>query len=77
MVQSIAQPRLSRPLIPVGEFFAFAADVLMAMFQRPFQWREFFDQAWFVTRVSLLPICAITDWRSRSRAGRGRLRADR
>ncbi len=26
---------------------------------RSFQWREFFDQSWFVTRVSLLPICAI------------------
>lgn len=30
------------------------------MFQRPFQWREFSDQAWFVARVSLLPACLIT-----------------
>ena len=51
---------LSRPLLPIGDLFAFAVDVFRAMFQRPFQWREFFDQSWFVTRVSLLPICAIT-----------------
>jgi len=58
--QQYALRGVSRPLVPVGEFFAFAADVLMALFKRPFQWREFFDQAWFVTRVSLLPTCAIT-----------------
>nr|WP_210718200.1 ABC transporter permease [Amycolatopsis acididurans] len=29
-------------------------------FRRPFQWREFFDQCWFVIRVSLLPACLIT-----------------
>ena len=51
---------LARPLRPVGELFAFALDVLAGIFERPFQWREFFDQSWFVTRVSLLPICAIT-----------------
>jgi phospholipid/cholesterol/gamma-HCH transport system permease protein len=51
---------LTRPLLPVGDLFAFAVDVFRAMFRRPFQWREFFDQSWFVTRVSLLPICAIT-----------------
>lgn len=51
---------LTRPLVPVGDLFGFALDVFRAMFVRPFQWREFFDQSWFVTRVSLLPICAIT-----------------
>lgn len=51
---------LRRPLTPVGELFAFALEVLWAMFQRPFQWRELSDQAWFVTRVSLLPAMAIT-----------------
>jgi len=51
---------LARPLRPVGELFTFALEVLRGIFQRPFQAREFFDQAWFVTRVSLLPACAIT-----------------
>lgn len=52
--------RLQRPLIPVGALFAFALDAARAVTVRPFQWREFSDQAWFVTRVSLLPACAIT-----------------
>jgi phospholipid/cholesterol/gamma-HCH transport system permease protein len=51
---------LARPLVPVGELFGFAMDVFAAMFRGPFQWREFFDQAWFATRVSLLPTMAIT-----------------
>ena len=58
--QSTAARALARPLVPVGDLFGFALDVFKAMFQRPFQFREFFDQSWFVTRVSLLPICAIT-----------------
>ena len=62
MSQAVAPSRvpLRRPLVPVGRLFAFALEVLRAMFQRPFQWRELSDQAWFVTRVSLLPACAIT-----------------
>lgn len=63
MAQPVAQRApspLSRPLVPIGEFFDFALDVLRALFARPFQVREFFDQAWFVTRVSLLPTMAIT-----------------
>jgi len=51
---------LARPLLPIGELFGFSAAVFLAMFRRPFQWREFFDQAWFATRVSLLPTMAIT-----------------
>lgn len=51
---------LARPLTPVGELFTFAAEVLAALFRRPFAWRELSDQAWFATRVSLLPACAIT-----------------
>ncbi len=60
MTQAVPARGISRPLVPVGELFAFAMDVFAAMFRRPFQWREFSDQAWFVTRVSLLPACAIT-----------------
>jgi phospholipid/cholesterol/gamma-HCH transport system permease protein len=58
--QQAVRSTWSRPLLPVGDLFAFALDVFRAIPRRPFQWREFFDQAWFVTRVSLLPICAIT-----------------
>ncbi|TWH02699.1 phospholipid/cholesterol/gamma-HCH transport system permease protein [Nocardioides sp. J9] len=51
---------LTRPLVPVGELLVFALEVLRGLFRRPFAWRELSDQAWFATRVSLLPACAIT-----------------
>lgn len=60
MAEQTAVRALARPLLPVGDLFAFALDTLRETFRGPFQLREFFDQAWFVTRVSLLPICAIT-----------------
>lgn len=47
-------------LVPAGNLVGFAMRTLRELFRRPFQWREAFDQAWFVTRVSLLPACAIT-----------------
>ena len=55
-----ASTRLARPLVPVGDLFGFALEVLRRLFERPFQWRELSDQAWFVTRVSILPAMAIT-----------------
>lgn len=60
MTQANAPAALTRPLVPIGNLFAFALDVFKAMFARPFAWRELSDQAWFVTRVSLLPAMAIT-----------------
>ncbi len=50
----------ARPLVPVGSLFVFGVVVARSMFRRPFQWREFSDQAWFVARVSLLPTMLIT-----------------
>lgn len=46
---------LSGPMQAVGGLFAMGADALMFTFRRPFQWREFLEQAWFVARVSMLP----------------------
>lgn len=45
----------SRPAVALGAFFALAWEVLALMPRRPFAAREFFLQAWFVARVSLLP----------------------
>ncbi len=42
-------------LIQTGQLFALSLDILRAIFQRPFQLREFIEQAWFVTKVSALP----------------------
>jgi phospholipid/cholesterol/gamma-HCH transport system permease protein len=45
----------SKPMQAVGGFFAMAADAFVFLFRRPFQWREFLEQSWFVARVSLFP----------------------
>ncbi len=44
-----------KPASAVGGFFAMALDVLVLIPRKPFAWREFVDQSWFVARVSLLP----------------------
>jgi phospholipid/cholesterol/gamma-HCH transport system permease protein len=43
------------PVRTVGDFFAMSLDIFVAMFRRPFAGREFFEQTWFVARVSLVP----------------------
>lgn len=39
----------------VGSFYATALDTLRGLFRRPFQFREFVEQAWFVASVSIVP----------------------
>lgn len=46
---------LEVPLRAVGGFFSMSGETLRAVFSRPFQRREFVDQAWFVARVSMVP----------------------
>lgn len=46
---------VARPAVALGSFFALAWDILLVVPRRPFALREFFIQAWFVARVSLLP----------------------
>jgi phospholipid/cholesterol/gamma-HCH transport system permease protein len=38
-----------------GRFFALVLDTFRAMFQWPFQWREFIEQSWFIVSVTVLP----------------------
>jgi phospholipid/cholesterol/gamma-HCH transport system permease protein len=47
--------KAAEPIGAVGGFFAMALDVFVLMPRRPFAWREFLLQAWFVARVSLVP----------------------
>lgn len=47
--------RGAKPLGAVGGLFAMAADAARFAFLRPFYWREFVEQAWFIARVSLAP----------------------
>jgi phospholipid/cholesterol/gamma-HCH transport system permease protein len=39
----------------VGGLFSMGLDAVRFVFVRPFQWREFLEQSWFVARVSLAP----------------------
>ncbi|MDQ3825543.1 MAG: ABC transporter permease [Actinomycetota bacterium] len=43
-----------------GQLFALGLEVTRRLFQRPFQRREFIEQAWFVTKVSALPTALFT-----------------
>jgi phospholipid/cholesterol/gamma-HCH transport system permease protein len=44
-----------KPMRGIGGFYALALDTLIAIPQRPFAWREFLLQCWFITRVSVFP----------------------
>jgi phospholipid/cholesterol/gamma-HCH transport system permease protein len=46
---------LSKPLRGLGDFFSVTWETLVLIPRRPFAWREFLLQSWFVARVSLLP----------------------
>jgi phospholipid/cholesterol/gamma-HCH transport system permease protein len=43
-----------------GEIAAMVLEVTKRMFQRPFQWREFVEQAWFITSVTLMPTVLVS-----------------
>jgi phospholipid/cholesterol/gamma-HCH transport system permease protein len=43
-----------------GDFFAFSLDTLRAVGRRPFQVREFIQQAWFISSVSILPAALVS-----------------
>src|ERR1700712_726501 len=46
---------VSKPMKPTGEMFALFLDTVRYSFKRPFQTREFIDQAWFVASVTIVP----------------------
>ena len=46
---------VAKPLRSFGEFFTISWQTLALIPRRPFAWREFLLQSWFVARVSLLP----------------------
>ena len=46
---------VAKPLRAFGEFFTVTGQTLAVMPRRPFAWREYLSQSWFVARVSLLP----------------------
>ncbi|MDO9378220.1 MAG: ABC transporter permease [Nocardioidaceae bacterium] len=50
---------VSRPLGTAGKLFAFALDVFMGLFRRPFQLREFLQQSWFIASVTIIPTALV------------------
>jgi phospholipid/cholesterol/gamma-HCH transport system permease protein len=47
--------RVATPTRALGDVLAMALDALVILFTRKFSWREAVQQAWFITRVSLIP----------------------
>lgn len=52
-------PRVLAPVAVAGNLFAFALDVLVALFRRPFQLREFIQQSWFIASVTIVPTALV------------------
>jgi phospholipid/cholesterol/gamma-HCH transport system permease protein len=58
----MASALANRALAPVGtagKLFAFALDVGRNLFKRPFQLREFLQQAWFIASVTIIPTALV------------------
>lgn len=47
-------------LVAVGDFLIFCGSTLRALFRRPWQVREFVQQAWFLSSVSILPAALVS-----------------
>ena len=47
--------RAAKPIGVLGDVLAMSLDALVILFTRRFSWREAVQQAWFITRVSLVP----------------------
>ena len=56
---SLTAARALRPIGTAGKLFAFALDVGRGLFRRPFQGREFIQQAWFIASVTIVPTAGI------------------
>lgn len=50
----------AKPLRALGGFFAMSLDTAALLFKRPFAFREYVIQTWFVARVSVLPALMLT-----------------
>ncbi len=50
----------SGALTAAGKLFALALDIAVGIFQRPFQFKEFVEQCWFISRVCILPAALVS-----------------
>src|SRR3954471_22935159 len=51
--------RALAPIGTAGNLFAFGLDVARGLFRRPFQTREFIQQAWFIASVTIIPTALV------------------
>ena len=51
--------RVAAPARVAGSLFAFGLDVGRQLFRRPFQLREFIQQAWFIASVTIVPTALV------------------
>lgn len=56
---SLTVARALQPVGTAGKLFAFALDVGRGLFRRPFQAREFLQQAWFIASVTIVPTALV------------------
>src|SRR6478735_8617834 len=56
---SAAANRVLAPVGTAGKLFAFGLDVGRNLFKRPFQTREFIQQAWFIASVTIIPTALV------------------
>ena len=56
---SLTTSRVLAPIGTAGRLFAFGLDVGRGMFRRPFQLREFIQQAWFIASVTIIPTALV------------------
>ncbi len=62
LIRSMSSLTASRALAPIGtagKLFAFGLDVGRNLFKRPFQTREFLQQAWFIASVTIIPTALV------------------
>jgi phospholipid/cholesterol/gamma-HCH transport system permease protein len=52
--------QLDKPLNKIGGFVKMCALTFKALISRPFQWKEFILQCWFLIRVAFLPTLAVS-----------------
>ena len=52
--------RIAAPARVAGGLFAFMLDVTVALFKRPFQLKEFLQQAWFIVTVTIIPTALVS-----------------
>src|ERR1700709_2362300 len=56
---STTATRVLAPIGTAGKLFAFGIDVFLGLFKRPFQAREFLQQAWFIASVTIIPTALV------------------